>query len=460
MKRRFFLISLILFVLGGAYSCTEPDSLQDTDYNEWMSGGSETVLNQGAGAFGEMFPNLSPSKARIHEIGDMAFEATFVSAPAKINPGLGPVFNNVSCASCHVSDGRGRPPFTGEQNSSMLLRLSIPGTDEHGGPKPVPGFGGQLQHRGIFGAVPEATVDIGYTEKEYAFADGEKYQLRFPTYTLKNPYTALPADVMISPRVAPPAFGLGLLEHIDDQDILAGADEDDANDDGISGRRNYVWDIPTQKKVLGRFGWKANNSSLLQQTASAYNEDMGITNYIFPEESSKNQPQDDHLDDGLLEVSDSIVQAVAFYVETLGVPARRKANDPEVLAGKKVFMEAGCGACHTPRFITKTDVAFPEMSGQVIFPYTDLLLHDMGPDLADNRPDFEATGSEWRTVPLWGIGLTQVVNGHQNFLHDGRARTLMEAVMWHGGEAEKSKDYIKDQPKSSRDALVKFLESL
>ena len=459
MKQGVFIALFFFVILSVVYSCIEPDPLEETDYSEWMAGGSQTVLNHGAGAFSNMFPNLNASKARVHEIGDIAFESTFVSAPAEIHPGLGPVFNNVSCASCHVSDGRGRPPLPGEQNSALLIRLSIPGTDDHDGPKPVPGFGGQLQQRGIFGADPEANVQIEYTEKEFAFSDGEKYTLRFPTYSLENPYIVLPADVMISPRVAPPVFGLGLLAHVSELEILARADENDVDGDGISGRPNYVWDFLEQKKVLGRFGWKANNSSLLQQTGSAYNEDMGITNFIFPNESCKDQSQYDHLEDEF-EVSDSLVYAVAFYVETLGVPARRNADDPEVLAGKKVFMDAGCAACHTPRLVTETDVAFPELSNQVIFPYTDLLLHDMGPDLADDRPDFEASGSEWRTAPLWGIGLTKVVNGHQNFLHDGRARTLMEAIMWHSGEAEKSKEYIQNQSKTSRDTLIKFLQSL
>ena len=264
---------------------------------------------------------------------------------------------------------------------------------------------------------------------------------------------------MMSPRIAPPIFGLGLLEAVDEVDILALADTEDTNGDGISGKPNYAWNIEEGKKTLGRFGWKAANPSILQQAAGAYNEDIGITSFIFPNESSTNQSQYDGLDDEY-EVSDSILHAVAFYIRTLAVPSRRNADDEEVLAGKKIFIDAKCSACHIPRLRTKTDVSFPEISNQIIFPYTDLLVHDMGPDLADNRPDYDADGQEWRTSPLWGIGLTRVVNGHQNFLHDGRARTLTEAIMWHGGEAAQSKQFVTNLSRTDRDALIKFIESL
>lgn len=461
-KERTIVVSAcLLAVVLAVYSCVEPDSLKESDYSEWLSGGSQTVFESGAGAFSSAFPHLTEERSRVHSIGDGAFEQTFVSAPAPVNPGLGPIFNNVSCTSCHINDGRGKPPAGSEQLTSLLIRLSIPGTNQHGGPNPAPGFGGQLQPRGIFGCAPEATVRIEYTEQSYQFDDGESYTLRAPAYTLENPYIPLPAELMISPRIAPPVFGLGLLEAIDEADILAQVDESDRDDDGISGKPNYVWNEVQQKMALGRFGWKANNPSLVQQTASAYNEDMGVTSFVFPAENSFGQPQWDGTNYGYEhEVSDSLLHSVAFYIRTLAVPARRNADKEEVLQGKKIFTDAKCAVCHTPRMRTKTDVAFPEISNQVIFPYTDLLIHDMGPDLADNRPDFDASGQEWRTSPLWGIGLTRVVNGHQNFLHDGRARTLMEAIMWHGGEAEQSREHVSGLSKSDRNALIKFLESL
>lgn len=450
---------MVAAVLIAVYSCVEPDDLSEASYSEWLSGGSQTIFDNGAGAFSAMFPSLTPARAKVHGIGDGAFGQTFVTAPAPVNPGLGPVYNNVSCTSCHINDGRGKPPAGSEQLSSMLIRISIPGMDEHGGPNPVPGFGGQLQPRGVYGIAAEASVKITYNEQSYQFTDGEAYSLRYPSYTLENPYMPLPSDIMYSPRIAPPVFGLGLLEAVDESDILAIADPNDKNADGISGRPNYAWNVLEGKKTLGRFGWKAANPTILQQSASAYSEDIGITNFIFPLESAFGQSQYDGKNEKI-EVSDSILTSVAFYIRSLAVPSRRSADNVTVLAGKQLFVEGKCSACHVPRLRTKTDVAFPEISNQVIFPYTDLLVHDMGPDLADNRPDFDADGREWRTSPLWGIGLTRVVNGHQNFMHDGRARTLMEAIMWHGGEAERSKEFVRNLSKADRDALIKFLESL
>jgi CxxC motif-containing protein (DUF1111 family) len=454
-KRTVIAISLVAI----GYACVEPDSENTTSYSEWLSGGSQTIFDNGAGAFSAMFPSISAAHEKVHGVGDAAFEQTFVTAPAPINPGLGPIFNNVSCTSCHINDGRGKPPAGSEQISSLLIRVSIPGADHHGGPNPVPGFGLQLQQRSVYGKPAEAQVLITYTEKTYAFVDGEVYTLRFPQYVLQSPYQAMPADLLMSPRIAPPVFGLGLLQAIAEADILALADPDDHNEDGISGKPNYVWNVMEGKKTLGRFGWKASNPTVLQQSAGAYNEDMGITNFVFPRESAYDQSQHDELLDEY-EVSDSILHSVEFYVRTLAVPSRRAADNSVVLDGKKIFMEAKCAACHVPKLRTTTDVAFKEVSNQVIFPYTDLLLHDMGPDLADGRPDFDADGQEWRTSPLWGIGLTRIVNGHQNFLHDGRARTLIEAIMWHGGEALQSKDYVSSLSNADRNALIKFIESL
>ncbi len=442
-----------------ADSCTDPSPRAESAYNEWLAGGSQTVFDKGVSAFSTMFPELNPNRQEVHGVGDGAFGATFVSAPAPIRPGLGPIFNNVSCTSCHIGDGRGKPPSSGEPISSLLIRLSVPGEDPHGGPNPVPGFGGQLQQRAIFGVQPEAGVDVLYTEHADQFNDGTPYSLRFPTYTLTNPYQPLPAGLMISPRIAPPVFGLGLLEAVAEDDILSHADPDDRDGDGISGKPNYVWDLVGSKKVIGRFGWKANNPTLLQQSAGAYNQDMGITNFVFPQESSSGQIQSGE-SGSKFEVSDSLLTSVAFYIRSLAVPARRNADDQQVLHGKALFSQARCSACHVPRLTTATNVAFPEISNQTIFPYTDLLVHDMGPDLADGRPDYNANGQEWRTAPLWGIGLTNVVNGHNNFLHDGRARSLMEAILWHGGEAQPARDAVRSMTKSDRDALIKFLESL
>ncbi|HEX8059535.1 MAG TPA: di-heme oxidoredictase family protein [Cyclobacteriaceae bacterium] len=457
-ERTIISIAATLAVAIVVYSCIEPGTRMETPADEWMAGGSQTIFDKGVSAFSSPFPNLLNERPRVHAIGDGGFAASFVSAPAPVNPGLGPIFNNVSCVACHVNDGRGKPPLNGDQNSSLLIRLSVDGVGPHGGPNPAPGFGGQLQQRSIFGVTPEANFRIEYSEFFVDMNDGTKYSMQRPKYIIENSYIPLPAGLMISPRVAPPVFGLGLLEAVDDADILANADENDLDRNGISGKPNRVWDELKKKAVIGRFGWKANNPTLLQQSAAAYNEDMGITNFIFQKESSFGQSQG--ISDIKYDVTDSLLQCVSFYIRTLAVPARRNANDAQVIQGKAMFLRAGCASCHTPRLKTKTDVAFPEISGQTIFPYTDMLVHDMGEDLADNRPDFEASGSEWRTAPLWGIGLTRVVNGHNNFLHDGRARTLMEAILWHGGEAQKARDNVRAMSKQDRDALIKFLESL
>lgn len=425
----------------------------------WLSGGQQTVFIQGSGAFSAIFPVLSGQMEMVHEIGDVQFEQAFVTAPAPINPGLGPIYNNVSCTACHVGDGRGTVPSNPEDVSSLLFRTSLPGENKHGGPIPVPGFGLQLQNQGVLETQREVLINISYQQKTDYFADGTAYTLRVPTYSVTESYTNFPSNAMLSPRVAPPVFGLGLLEAIAKEDILASADPNDTNKDGVSGKANYVWNIKKQKMTLGRFGWKANVPTILQQVAAAYHGDMGITSSLFPKESSYSQPQYDALKDDH-ELSDSLLHSVAFYIRTLAVPARRNVTATEVQYGKEIFTAVGCAKCHTPTMRTAVDVSFPAISNQVIHPYTDLLLHDMGEGLADHRPDFKANGREWRTPPLWGIGLTQTVNGHHTFLHDGRARSLMEAILWHGGEAAASRNKVKALSKSDRKALIAFMKSL
>jgi CxxC motif-containing protein (DUF1111 family) len=452
-------LTAVALVVAFAACRKEPAEWNAAEEQTWMSGGAQTVFDQGAGAFAHPFPGLNEAEARLHAIGDAQFDAIFVSAPAPVNSGLGPIFNNVACSHCHIGDGRGRPPENNEVLSSMLFRIAVDGGDAHGGPAPVPGFGGQLQPRAIFGAQPEGQVAISYTEQPVTLADGSTVMLRAPGYQVTNTYTALPANVQLSPRVAPPVFGLGLLEAIPEASLQAQADPGDVDANGISGVLNQVWDREHQRYTAGRFGWKADQPSVVQQTAAAYVDDMGITNPLFPQESSAGQPQHDGLNDDP-ELSDSLLQMVGFYVRTLAVPARRNADDPEVKRGQNLFTEAGCARCHTPMQRTGVDVSFPAISNQVIFPYTDLLLHDMGSGLADGFTSYAAGGQEWRTPPLWGIGLTNVVNGHQFFLHDGRARSLLEAVLWHGGEAQASNEAVRNMTAGERQALLAFLHSL
>ena len=426
-----------------------------------LSGGETTVFDATSHAFSTPAPNLSTEGLGEHLVGDKEFEAVFVTVPAEVNPGLGPVYNNISCINCHARDGRGRAPTTGEKFTSMLFRVSLPNPSGEGtgAPVPVPGFGTQINNRAIYGVSPEGNVQINYTEGQITTNDGTIVHLRSPKYTVVDPYQPLPNDVELSPRVAPVVFGLGLLEAIPEATILALADETDENSDGISGKANFVWDVQKNGLSLGRFGWKANQPTLLQQVASAYNDDMGVTTSLLPRENSSGQPQHDGRSDDP-ELSDEILEAVTFYVQTLAVPARRDLDDPVVQRGEQLFEIAGCTGCHIPILQTGVLPDVPAVSNQTIYPYTDLLLHDMGPGLADNRPDFLADGSEWRTPPLWGIGLIKTVNGHTNLLHDGRARGILEAILWHGGEANASREAVQQMSTSERDSLIAFVESL
>lgn len=440
-------------------SCRKAEDWQEDQFDERLSGGSQTIFSEGGSAFSSAFPTLSGIRLEQHELGDSHFEASFIAAPAPLFQGLGNIYNNNACVNCHIGDGRGKPILSNEPLASMLFRISVPGHGEHGAPFNAPGFGGQLQDKAVFGQKPEALVNVSWSETIFHFNNGDSIALRTPTWNFVDSYLPIPAGWMYSARMAPPVHGLGLLEQVDEQLILNYADENDLNGDGISGKPNYVWEEKEQKMMLGRFGWKCEAATLNQQVAGAYNEDMGITSSIFKTESSFGQLQFDGKHDEP-EVSDSIFNAVVFYVQTLAVPARRKVTDEVVKKGKEIFNAAKCSSCHLETLKTKTDVTFPEASNQRIHPYTDLLLHDMGPGLSDNRPTYNATGNEWRTPPLWGIGLTQLVNGHNFFLHDGRARSLMEAVLWHGGEAQNSVNYVKQLSKADREALLTFLKSL
>lgn len=452
---------LIVAILVGPalfMMCRKPGLFQDSDFDPRLSGGEASVFDETSKAFGHQVSGLNERDEQVHELGDGAIGATFVTAPAPVNPGLGPVFSNVSCISCHHNDGKGSPT-AGLVNSSLLLRLSIPGTDEFGGPKTVEGFGTQLQDLAVFGVQPEAKIEIAYMEQAFSFPDGETVSLRKPTYNLANPYKALPGNLLISPRMAPPFFGLGLLQNIPEATILSFTDENDRDGDGISGRPNYVYDPVQKKMMLGRFGLKANVATLLTQVAGAYNQDMGVTNYVFPQESSWGQTQLDALHDDP-ELPDSILNAAVFYIKTLTVPARRNVLDPVARQGENIFTQIQCAACHKPTLQTGIDLTLKTISNQRIHPYTDLLLHDMGDGLADGRPDFQANEREWKTPALWGIGLFEKTNGVPFYLHDGRARTLEEAILWHEGEAENAKQKFVQLPSSERKALVKFLKSL
>lgn len=448
----FLTVSMIWIICG----CEENTSTIIEEEDDILSGGATTTNLVGSLAFSQPAPNLSQENLNKHLLGDVLFEAAFVKAPATINPGLGPLFNNSSCVNCHIADGRGRPPLGGEQLETMLFRISIPGNDINNGPKPVPGFGRQLQVKSVLGYEPEGNVTISYETIYGTYPDGTSYSLVRPDYNISG---RIGSGFLYSPRVAPFVFGTGLLEAIKESDIITLADENDDNQDGVSGRPNFVWNVREETFEIGRFGWKANTPTLLQQLAAAYVNDIGITSPYFPIENCADGTQCDTTGDDP-EIDQLTLDMVEIYLQTLAVPSRRNYNDADVKRGKILFKQAGCNSCHTTTFTTGTHKSVPELSNQKIHPYTDLLLHDMGDELADGRPDFMADGNEWRTPPLWGIGLVTVVNGHTNFLHDGRARNLEEAILWHFGEGEKSREKFMNLSKNDRSALIKFLNSL
>ena len=433
-----------------------------------LSGGDQaTTFKITQTAFAQPLPNLDRGRRRVFAFGDHLFNTQWIQAPSSVNTfdGLGPLFNRSSCAGCHVRDGRGRPPLPDENRMlSKLIRLSIPGQDEHGGPLPHPDYGGQLQEQGILGVPAEGKTQISWQEETQRFTDGTSISLRRPAYTFTDlAYGPLGEETLFSPRVAPAVFGLALLENIPETEILSHADPDDRDGDGISGRPNYVWDIEQQSKSLGRLGWKSNEPTLKQQIAGAFNGDIGITSSLRSNSSCQDQQsqcQQESTYGEQPELSDEFLQKITTYVSLLAVPARRELANPEAQAGERLFYQGQCATCHVPRYMTGENSEHPEFNNKVIHPYTDLLLHDMGPDLADNRPDFEATGQEWRTPPLWGIGLVETVNDHTFFLHDGRARNLLEAILWHGGEADSAKEFVIKLSQSDRDNLMTFLESL
>jgi CxxC motif-containing protein (DUF1111 family) len=456
--RSFCGVAVIMCLL---YSCTkEPSTSGNSWYEEGeeMAGGINTIEVPMGEDFDAPSPALSQSELQQHRLGLALFRDDFVASDSFAQGGLGPIFNNSSCENCHKLNGAAPFPTIQNRLTGLLLRLSS-GSGSYGRPLPVPGFGGQLQQRAIPGSAPEAVVNWIFEEHTETFADGEVVSLRKPVFSILNTYTSFPSDAMVSPRIAGHMFGLGLLEAIDDNTLLAMADEYDSNKDGISGRPNYVWDDQNKHLVMGRFGWKANQPHLYQQCAAAYQEDMGVTSVLYTNESCKDQSQYDNGKNDV-RLSFSQVTQTAFYLKSTGAPKRRNADDETVLKGKQIFYEAKCNSCHTPKMQTGSSMDAPFNSNQTIYPYTDLLLHDMGDGLSDNRGDFAATGTEWRTPPLWGMGLIPLLNGHSDMLHDGRARNFMEAVLWHGGEAQASKDYVKKLSKADREALVKFMESL
>jgi CxxC motif-containing protein (DUF1111 family) len=445
------------------------------------AGGATTVFRFTTDAFSLPAANLSMRRRTAFFAGNAFFTQPWVQAPSSTTArdGLGPLFNTNTCQSCHLKDGRGRPPEGAAPMISMLVRVSVPAevapvAPEHG-VAPEPTYGDQIQPRGLVGVQGEAAPVIDWTPVRGKMADGTSFELLRPTLRLEGlGYGPLHPDALLSARVAPALVGMGLLEATPEAAILAHEDPDDADGDGISGRANRVWRIADSESTahdaaggqsaLGRFGWKAGQPTVRQQVAAAFAGDLGITSRLFPEQpctaAQRGCQRASSSSRGEPELSDEVLDLVTLYAQVLGVPGRRTPQAAAARSGEALFRKVRCNACHVETYTTAHDAATPELAGQVIHPYTDLLLHDMGDGLADGRPEFAADGREWRTAPLWGIGLVEIVSRHTRFLHDGRARSLEEAILWHGGEGQAARDAYTRLSQVERDQLLFFLKSL
>lgn len=426
---------------------------------------------------------LSPFDGLDFTVGAHLFERAWVTAPSSTQAadGLGPLYNARACSGCHVRNGRGAPPTVGETMArpGLVLFVDVPprnaaeralldgGTVNNIGD---PVYGLQLQDKAIPGHAAESKLGVAFREHGVTLADGTEVQLREPAYrVVAEAYGPLDSTARLSPRLAPPMIGMGLLERIDEADILAAADPGDRDGDGISGRANRVRDPLTGARVIGRFGHKAGNATLSQQVQVAFNRDIGLSVPLLRNAAGDctqvqsdciaaadgNSPQYDNL-----EAHQQVIDLVTLYVGNLAVPPRRDIDNPAVLAGERLFVATGCAKCHRTGFRVGAAHAANGAKPQTIHPYTDLLLHDLGEALADHRPEGLADGREWRTPPLWGIGLTRAVSGAEHYLHDGRALNLLEAILWHGGEAQAQRDAVVAMGRDDRQHLLRFLESL
>jgi CxxC motif-containing protein (DUF1111 family) len=433
-------------------------------------------------AFSHAPANMSHQRKLDFIVGKALFERLWVTAPAstQASDGLGPLYNARACERCHVNNGRGvLPDKEVTQTNSLLLKLSVPPRNEdeqtrldsfHDRVIPEPTYGTQLQNFSTAGIPAEGQVVVRYAEVAVQFSDDRIINLRQPHYRIGQPGYGKPADdVMLSPRVAPQMIGLGLLEAIPDEALLRLADPADVDGDGISGKPNEVWSHAQGDVAIGRFGWKAGMATVNEQTQAAFFHDLGISTPFYPggagecsdrQTSCLEAPTGDSPQYNNLEAPQQVVELVSLYARSLAVPARRQIENPDVQKGWELFHQTGCHQCHNPTFTTRPDTDDPELAGQKIWPYTDLLLHDMGEELADHRPEGAASGREWRTAPLWGIGLTATVSGQAGFLHDGRARSILEAILWHGGEANAQREAVLKMNKRETGQLIRFIESL
>ena len=450
------------------WSCNSDDNYSNAENlleeGEELLTGPLGINTTSGDSFGFEIIGLTDIEEVFFGTGNSLFTQNWVSAPASTTArdGLGPTFNARACTTCHFRDGRGTPLVSGENSGGFLMRISLPGQTSNGNANPVPNYGTQIQDRSNFGIPFEAKINVTYETISGSYADGSTYELRKPIYSFSQEQFGALNGVETSPRVGPQTIGLGLIDALPDSEILRFADEFDRDNDGISGRANMVYDIESNSTKLGKFGWKANAPNLKQQIAGAFHGDMGLTSSLFVDNNCPSPQQDcfDAPNGGEPEVTDNQLFRVVFYQSTLAVPNRRNFTEESVLRGKVLFNELNCIGCHAIDLTTGNSGITPILNNINIRPYSDFLLHDMGEDLADNRSDFLANGNEWRTQPLWGIGLIDAVNNHTFLLHDGRARNIEEAILWHGGEAENSKNAFINLSAAERQQVIDFINSL
>ena len=483
-----FTTTIIYFSISG---CTQRSGINPSDPAGTASTHSLSNADlelPAASLTTDQLPTFHAGKALAHQ--------PWVKAPTitDARDGLGPLYNAPTCLACHMGGGRGILPADGKTPVfSALLRLSLPaesGSDAlllHEGSVPHPVYGDQLQVQSTTLShelrrkkptemaangklAPEAYLYIDWKTKLFTYPDGQQVTLSHPKARAEYlAYGPVADTVQTSLRVAPAIHGMGLIELIPQSEIAALADPDDLNRDGISGRVNQVWDKRSQSTQPGRFGLKANRSSLEMTVAGAFANDVGISNPLFPSQPCT-QPQtlcqqqiNGNNAEGF-ELPDNLLLLVTDFNRALGVPSRSSELIARTEQGAELFVQTGCTQCHHPEFNTAESSRFPQLGNQKIWPFSDFLLHDMGPDLADGRPDFLASGSEWRTAPLWGmasvIAISQRFHQRLGLLHDGRAGSVEEAILWHGGEAAAVRQAFTQLPQPERKALLQFVESL
>lgn len=403
----------------------------------------------------QAYGDLSEEGKERFILGKSFFRIPWVEAPSATTArdGLGPLFSANTCISCHPHNGAGSVyGSSGEISRSLVTRFSLKNqVDSKNGFVPDPIYGAQLSVNGVKGVPYEGKPTLLYEAVMSIYPDGEHVELRRPIAGVKElGYGALHSDAVIANRLAPALVGMGLFDQISDEEILSREDAEDKNGDGISGRANRVFDPRSGKTVIGKFTWKASAPSVRHQVAAAFHHDMGLTTSLFPRKNCT-ESQKECLNAlrgrDVLDVTDERLDAVTFYVNHLRLP--KPSANPK---GKALFGQIGCTSCHTPSMTL--------VNGKTIEPYSDLLLHDMGEELSDGRREFDADGREWRTAPLWGIGKRTLILNQRNYLHDGRARTIEEAILWHGGEAQGAKEKFRTLSHSERRCILEFLEGL